>query len=256
MVTGRQAFTGETTAVIFDGILNRTPRAPSELNSDVPPDLERIIAKAIEKDRSKRYQNAADLVADLRHLKRAADSGGDAGRGVGHAGGVDARRGPRSPRRARRALRRRRRRCTPRRRWAPLAAAVAAVAVARRRRRLLAVARRQPRARRERSSILIADFGNTTGDAMFDGTLKQALAVKLEESPFLNVVADQRVRETLAFMSRPPDTPVTAGVAREICQRQGIKAVMLGDIAMLGSSFVVTLTAENCENGDVSRANR
>ncbi len=80
---------------------------------------------------------------------------------------------------------------------------------------------------------------------------EQALAVKLEESPFLNVVADQRVRETLAFMSRPPDTPVTTGVAREICQRQGIKAVMLGDIAMLGSSFVVTLTAENCENGEV-----
>jgi len=86
---------------------------------------------------------------------------------------------------------------------------------------------------------------------MFDGTLKQALAVKLEESPFLNVVADQRVRETLAFMSRPADTPVTASIAREICQRQGVKAVMLGDIAMLGSSFVVTLTAENCQTGDV-----
>ena len=94
----------------------------------------------------------------------------------------------------------------------------------------------------ESDAILLADFGNTTGDAVFDGTLKQALAVKLEESPFLNVVSDQRVRETLAYMNRPADTPVTAPVAREICQRQGIKASLLGDIASLGIIFVVTLT--------------
>jgi hypothetical protein len=74
MVTGRQAFAGETTAVVFDGILNRTPRAPSELNSDVPPDLERIIARAIEKDRDARYQGAAELTADLRHLKEILDA--------------------------------------------------------------------------------------------------------------------------------------------------------------------------------------
>jgi tetratricopeptide (TPR) repeat protein len=103
----------------------------------------------------------------------------------------------------------------------------------------------------EADVVLIADFRNTTGDPVFDGTLKQALAVKLEESPFLNVLPDQRVRETLAFMNRPQDTPVTQAVAREICQRQGIKAAILGDIASLGSTYVVTLTAENCHSGDV-----
>ena len=254
MVTGRQAFAGETTAVVFDGILNRTPRAPSELNSDVPPDLERIIAKAIEKDRDARYQGAAELTADLRHLKRVTDSGGTLATvaSMPVAGSTawpsvaaqSASRMPAAPSGSPGQTQ------VPKRRWGTAAAAAAAV--------LLIAAglaywqlRDTSQALAESDRILIADFGNTTGDAMFDGTLKQALAVKLEESPFLNVVADQRVRETLAFMSRPADTPVTMGVAREICQRQGIKAVMLGDIAMLGSSFVVTLTAENCQNGEV-----
>ena len=257
MVTGRQAFAGETTAVVFDGILNRTPRAPSELNADVPPDLERIIAKAIEKDRDARYQNAAELTSDLRHLKRVTDSGGTlatvasmpaAGSSAWPA--VAAQSAARVPAAESGASGSSGTTRAPGRRWGAAAAAAAAV---------LLVAggvaywqlRDTSHALAESDKILIADFGNTTGDAMFDGTLKQALAVKLEESPFLNVVADQRVRETLAFMSRPPDTPVTMGVAREICQRQGIKAVMLGDIAMLGSSFVVTLTAENCQNGEV-----
>jgi tetratricopeptide (TPR) repeat protein len=248
MVTGRQAFSGETTAVVFDGILNRTPPAPSALNSDVPPDVERVIAKAIEKDRDARYQRASNLAGDLRHLKRAADSGGTLAPSTAMPAAsaaawpsVATQSAARVP--AATTLR-------PRRRWIPAATTAAIV--------LLAAAgfafwqlRDRSQALAASDKILIADFGNTTGDAMFDGTLKQALALKLEESPFLNVVSDQRVRETLAFMSRPPDTPVASAVAREICQRQGIKAVMLGDIAMLGSSFVVTLAAENCETGDV-----
>ncbi len=260
MVTGRQAFAGETTAVVFDGILNRTPRAPSELNSDIPPDLERIIARAIEKDRDARYQSAAELTNDLRHLKRLTDSGGTLATvapvttlpaaGSSAWPSVAAESAARVPAAGSSASGSSGTTQAPGRRWGAAAAAAAVVI-------LLGggVAYWQLRdtshALAESDKILIADFGNTTGDAMFDGTLKQALAVKLEESPFLNVVADQRVRETLAFMSRPADTPVTMGVAREICQRQGITAVMLGDIAMLGSSFVVTLTAENCQNGEV-----
>ena len=103
----------------------------------------------------------------------------------------------------------------------------------------------------ESDLILIADFDNTTGDEVFDGTLKQALAVKLEESPFLNVLSDQRVAEQLRFMNRAPDTPLTPAIARELCQRQGIKAVMLGGLASLGSTYILTLTAENCATGDV-----
>jgi len=246
MVTGRQAFAGETTAVVFDGILNRTPRAPSDINSDVPPDLERIIAKAIAKERNERYQRASDLATDLRSLRRTTESSG----AVAAAKPVTTVNTP-WPSVATQALPQVTSNGIVRRRRRSWLAAVLAIGV-------LAAGglgywqmRGRTQALAASDRILIADFGNSTGDTMFDGTLKQALAVKLEESPFLNVVADQRVRETLAFMSRPPDTPVTAAVAREICQRQGIKAVMLGDIAMLGSSFVVTLTAENCETGDV-----
>jgi tetratricopeptide (TPR) repeat protein len=246
MVTGRQAFPGETTAVVFDGILNRMPQAPSEINSDVGPDLERLIARTIAKDRAERYQQAADLAADLRALRRTTDSNATVAAArpttaVSAAWPSVASHTP-APAPAP---------GLPRRRgygtW--IAAAVAVILLGGGLAYWQMRGRTQALAASDR--ILIADFANSTGDSMFDGTLKQALAVKLEESPFLNVVADQRVRETLAYMSRPQDTPVTAAVAREICQRQGIKAVMLGDIAMLGSSFVVTLTAENCETGDV-----
>ncbi len=244
MVTGRQAFSGETTAVVFDGILNRIPSAPSEINADVPPELERIIARAIEKDRTARYQSAAELMTDLRPLRRATESGGAtkatatvrAPSGTIWPSSGQPAAGPavRQP---------------PWRTWR-LALPIALIVLI-----LAGIAawrlRGNSQALAESDLILIADFENTTGDPVFDGTLKQALAVKLEESRFLNVVPDQRVRETLGYMNRPADTPVTAAVAREICQRQGIKALMLGSVASLGSTYVVTLTAEKCGTGDV-----
>jgi tetratricopeptide (TPR) repeat protein len=248
MVTGRQAFGGETTAVIFDGILNRTPPAPSTINSDVPPDLERVIARAIERDREGRYRRAGELAADLRAIKRRTESGGvgvataaatpASGTAWPSAATQPAMPAPPQAAAARQGFRRAA--------WLSIAAATLVVA---------AVAwwqlRDSSQALGEADAILLADFNNTTGDPVFDGTLKQALAVKLEESPFLNVVSDQRVRETLGFMSKPADTAVTASVAKEICQRQGITATLLGDIATLGNTYVVTLRAENCQTGDV-----
>ena len=249
MVAGRQAFTGETTAVIFDGILNRTPPAPSEINADVPLELERIIARAIDKDRAARYQHAAELAADLKPLRRAADpvtlsstvtaakTASPSGSAWPSASAQTAAAAAPIPARPRRPL------------WMralPVAAVLLIVA---------AVAAWQLRgpsqALADSDIILIGDFENATGDPVFDGTLKQALAVKLEESPFLNVLSDNRVRETLAYMNRPGDSAISPAVAREICQRQGIKAVMLGSIASLGSTYVITLTAEGCSNGDV-----
>jgi tetratricopeptide (TPR) repeat protein len=245
MVTGRQAFTGETTAVIFDGILNRVPPAPSSLNPEVPPQLEQIIARAIEKDRAKRYASSGEMAADLSRLRRPADNGAgqastghvaasasgwpspSATTGVSGAAGV--------PGGARRGA---------------IPAGVLLIAAAAAGAGWWQLRTPAP-VLGAGDTIIVADFDNSTGDAMFDGTLNQALAVKLEESPFLDVLADQHVRETLAFMSRPADTPVTQGVAREICQRRGIKAVMLGSIASLGSTYIVTLTAENCGTGDV-----
>jgi tetratricopeptide (TPR) repeat protein len=233
MATGRQAFGGTTTAVIFDGILNRTPEAPSHFNQAVPPELEGIIARAIEKDRARRYQNVADLATDLKRLRRLSDSNEGAPTPVRRK--VQSGWGPAA--------------ATPAwRRWWPAAALGALVVVA----GVLGLRQtREVEALGESDVIVLADFTNGTGDAMFDGTLKQALAVKLEESPFINVLSQQRVQETLRYMQRPPDTVVTPAVAREICQRQGVKAIMAGDIARLGESYVITLTAEGCQTGDV-----
>jgi tetratricopeptide (TPR) repeat protein len=102
----------------------------------------------------------------------------------------------------------------------------------------------------EKDSILLADFVNTTGDPVFDGTLKQALAVQLEQSPYLNIVPDQTIRKALQFMGRPADERVTGSVAREICEREHIKAMLSGSIATLGSQYVVALDATNCATGD------
>ncbi len=103
----------------------------------------------------------------------------------------------------------------------------------------------------EKDTILLADFENTTGDAVFDGTLKQALAIQLEQSPFLNILSDQRVREALRFMNRSPDERVTKDIAREICERHGLKAYLLGSVSSLGSHFVITLEAVNTQTGDI-----
>ncbi len=249
MVTGCQAFTGETTAVLFDGILNRTPAAPSELNADVPFELERVIAKSIDKERAARYQHAAALIADLKPLRRSPDgsvlsstvttakSAAPSGSAWPSASAQTAAAAPPVPAPAKRPL------------WVRAMPVAAVLLIA------AAVAAWQLRgpsqALADSDVILIADFENSTGDAVFDGTLKQALAVKLEESPFLNVLSDTRVRETLAYMNRPADSAITPPIAREVCQRQDIKAVMLGSIASLGSTYVITLTAEGCSNGDV-----
>ena len=235
MATGRQAFSG-TTAVIFDGILNRTPPSPHSINGEVPPELEGIIARAIEKDRNQRFQSAEEIATDLRRLRRLSDPGltprDAAPPRPSRAWDGSGRAWPGSRAKA----------------WQ-----VAGIGLG------LVIAlglvglwqRRHVQALGEGDTVLVTDFANTTGDSVFDSTLKQALAVKLEESPFLAVAAESRVQETLRFMQRPPEAPLTREVARDVCQRQGITALIAGEIARLGSSYVVTLTAEQCGSGDV-----
>ncbi|MGH9862633.1 MAG: protein kinase domain-containing protein, partial [Candidatus Acidiferrales bacterium] len=246
MATGRQAFAGATTGVIFDAILNRVPVPPVRLNPQAPAELEHIIGKALEKDRKLRYQSAADLHADLQRLKRDADSGRSTAMTAVAAPPPAAAPAPAQELSSDAQLAVG---LFKRHKLAGVVALAAGALLA-----ILAIVRflpfRPAQALTERDSVLLADFVNTTGDTVFDGTLKQGLAVKLEESPFLNIVPERRVQETLRMMNRAPEERVVGAVAREVCQREGVKAYLEGSIASLGSQYVVTLNALNCATGD------
>jgi len=261
MATGNQAFTGSTSAVIFNALLERQPPSAASINPNVPPKLDEIIEKSIEKDRDSRYQHASDMRADLKRLRREVESGHSAsataarpGSGSSQASAASAsqsaRAGSASSRAGLGAVE------APAaagsRKWMGLAAA-AVVIVA------LAAGgfwwfkgRSAPAPLlTDRDSVVVADFANTTGDPVFDDTLKQALSVSLRQSPFLNVLSDEKVASMLQLMTRPANTPLTSNVAGELCERSGSKAYIGGSIASLGSEFVVGLKAVNCHTGDV-----
>jgi eukaryotic-like serine/threonine-protein kinase len=228
MVTGVMPFRGDTSGVLSEAILNRIPVAPARLNPDVPRKLEEIINKALEKSRKLRYQNAADISTDLRRLKRDTESGRGA---IATSGSNPAAKSTRS-------------------RWVGLIGAVVLVVA-------LAAScfwwlnGRKTHALTGKDTIVLADFTNATGDEIFDDTLKQALAVDLGQSPFLNILSEERVRQTLQQMTRTPGEKLTRDLAREVCQRAGSKAYLPGSIAALGTQYVIGLEALNCASGDV-----
>jgi eukaryotic-like serine/threonine-protein kinase len=229
MATGTLPFRGESSAVIFKAILDSAPTAAVRLNPDIPADLERIINKALEKDRNLRYQSAAEMRTDLQRLRRDTES---------HVSGAAA------STRVSRSLASR----VGRLRlglYTVAALLVAGLVVggfyyrSRQRSRLT-----------DKDTIVLADFANSTGDPIFDDTLKTALSVALNQSPFLNVLSDNKVADTLQQMTRPPGTKLTPQLAREVCQRVGSKAYIAGSIGSLGSEYVLGLKAVNCQNGD------
>jgi serine/threonine protein kinase/tetratricopeptide (TPR) repeat protein len=228
MATGQRAFSGNTSAVIFAALLKETPQRPSQINRAIPLHLEQIITKTLEKDRTERYQHAAEIKADLQRLRR--DTFGALGspKSLGTLGRLPIVRSARL--------------------WKTVALVLLVVSIAAgalyRRFRL------RSRGLSENDTVVLADFANSTGDAVFDDTLKTALNVSLRQSPYLNVLSDSEVAKTLQRMTRSASTQLTPDVARGVCLRAGGKAYLAGSVGSLGNEYVLALRAINCQSGD------
>jgi eukaryotic-like serine/threonine-protein kinase len=268
MATGSVPFRGETSGVIFDAIMNRAPLAPVRLNPNLPPKLEDIINRALEKDRELRYQHAVDIKSELRRLKRDLESGrssavssslepaysanptpqpepisaaaqrtsGSARAAVSASSGAVAA-VPAIPQ--------------PRPSWRKFLIPVAGLLI------LAAIAggfywrKHQTIQLTDKDQLILADFTNQTGDAVFDSTLKEALAIQLEQSPLLQLVSDAELHNNLQYLGQTGAQRITPELAQQLGQRLGVKAYLAGTIANLGPSYVISINAVNCATGEV-----
>jgi tetratricopeptide (TPR) repeat protein len=228
MATGVLPFRGDSSALIFKAILDGTPTSAVRLNPDLPAELEHIINKALEKDRDLRYQSAAEMRSDLQRLKR--DSEAHKSSAVPEAVTKSA------PAALSRPL--------------PWIAGAALILVAAVGAVYFFLHRRAPKFT-EKDTIVLADFTNTTGDSVFDGTLRQGLSAQLEQSPYMRLLSAQRIAQTLALMGQSKDARLTEELGREMCERTASAAILEGSIASLGSQYVLGLKAVNCRNGDL-----
>jgi serine/threonine protein kinase/tetratricopeptide (TPR) repeat protein len=227
MAAGQRAFIGDTAASLHTAILHSTPKPVRELNANVPPALERVICKALEKNVEARYESAFAMLADLRRLKISESQTADVtssskptwsevkflGRRLSVAAG------------------------------SLVVLSLLAIAVY----RFLRPVQAGPLA--DQDTLVLADFANSTGDAVFDDTLKPTLRSALLESPFLNILSSGKVSSALTLMARPPDSKLTPDVARQVCLRTGGKAYVLGAVGSLGSEYVVKVRAVGCQSG-------
>ena len=273
MATGQQAFSGTTSAAIFDSILHKAPVSPVRLNPKMPAELEPILNKALDKDRALRYQHASEMRTDLQRLKRDTDSrrvssGFSAPVTAASAPDADMTEMAATPSsgtaKARTDSSKRKASTAtvatttddqagalsdaPAKPWLKFAiggvvAALVAAGVA------YFFFFNKPKLT-TKDAIVLADFANTTGDPVFDGTLRQGLAAQLEQSPYLNIVSEDKVDGTLKMMGLAADARLTRDVARQVCERTSSAAVIEGSIASLGGSYAVGLEAVNCKTGE------
>jgi serine/threonine protein kinase/tetratricopeptide (TPR) repeat protein len=274
MVTGALPYRGETSGVIFEAILNRAPVPPVRLNPSLPPKFEDIINRALEKDRDLRYQHASEMKSELMRLKRDTDSGRAA---VVHSEEVSAppvqdvkiqpesRAGAAESSRARVSATGDAGLGDVRSAASPSSAAVGkpgrwtfGTVIAIGTFILLVVIaggffffRSHAAKLTDKDTVVLADFTNTTGDPVFDGTLRQGLSAQLGQSPFLSLLSDERIAQTLSLMAQPKDVRLTHELARDLCQRTASAATIEGSISSLGSQYVLDLKAVNCHSGDL-----
>jgi len=237
MVTGVLPYRGDTALVIAEAILNRAPVAPVRLNPDLPEKLEEIINKALEKDSKLRYQNAADIRADLQRMKRDSRApvvvvGRDPSAGIAGSGPNSNARVPATSKPAR----------LP---WAIAGVLIGGLIFAG-----WLFFTRKAHALSEKDTIVLADFTNSTNDPVFDDALRQGLSAQLEQSPFLSIISDDQIQQTLQMMDQKPGAKLTPEIARQLCQRTGSAAVLEGSIAQIGTPYLLTLKAVNCANGE------
>jgi serine/threonine protein kinase/tetratricopeptide (TPR) repeat protein len=260
MVAGRTPFEGETSTDVIVAITQKEPSPLARFAPNVPAELDWIVMKALRKDRDERYQTIKELLTDLRRLKQRLEFEAELERSAapGSFSGSRISEGATTPTIPERALQTKTVSHVSSAEYIAtgikkhkIVAALIALLLVGATVSAVYLYKRNSRSLTERDTILVTDFVNTTGEPVFDGTLKQALAVHLGQTPFLNLFPEDRVRETLRFMGRSPDDRITRDVGREICQRQGLKAMLTGTIATLGSHYVITLEAMNPTSGDV-----
>jgi eukaryotic-like serine/threonine-protein kinase len=267
MATGALPFRGDTSGLMFDAILNRTPLAPVRLNPNLPPKLEDVINRALEKDCNLRYQHASDMRAELQRLKRDTDTGrapgipsasGQIAQGSGTptsnselAQGSDLAPTPSRAPSSRRAKLPQVLVKSGSKRWRlflSVATLIAVVGAA------LYIRSKPAHMLSETDTIVLADFTNTTGEKVFDGTLKEGLSVQLAQSPYLSILPEQKVSQTLKLMGRTSEDRLTQELAREVCLRSNSRAMLAGSISGLGRQFVLGLKAVDCSSGDMLTA--
>jgi len=260
MATGVVPFRGETSGVIFDAIMNRPQAAPVRLNPSLPSKLEDIINRALEKDRDLRYQHAVDIKSELMRLRRDMDSGRSAAvsssdahaaiaeslpataqktsgsaRAVSSSGKVAAAEPERAASRA----------------WVKWMVPVAVVLTLAIIAGAYLVRKKQTVELTDKDQLILADFTNQTGDAVFDSTLKEALAIQLEQSPLLQLVSDAELHTNLPYLGQTRDQKITPELAQQLGQRLGVKAYLAGSIANLGTSYVIQINAVNVATGEI-----